>query len=387
MGDTGFIPYGRQDISEDDIAAVVEVLRSDFLTQGPKVPEFEAAIAGATGAAHAVAVNSATSALHIACLALGLKPGGLVWTVPNTFVASANVARLCGADVDFVDIRASDYCMDPQALEAKLARADRKPDILIPVHFAGQSADMKAIGAIAKAHGISVIEDASHCIGGQYNGQPIGACEFSDICVFSFHPVKIITTAEGGLATTQDAGLAAAMGLYRSHGVTRDPDLMETADAAPWEYDQVALGLNYRMTEMQAALGVSQTGRLADFVAHRQRMAKRYDALLADLPLILPWQNPDSYSALHLYPVLIDTDKTNRTRREVFDYLRSAGIGVNVHYIPVHTQPDYQRLGFRRGDFPVSEWYYDRAISIPLYYGLNEAMQDRVIAALAEALA
>lgn len=387
MGDTGFIPYGRQDISEDDIAAVVQVLRSDFLTQGPKVPEFEAAIADATGAAHAVAVNSATSALHIACLALGLKPGGLVWTVPNTFVASANVARLCGADVDFVDIRASDYCMDAEALEAKLASADRKPDILIPVHFAGQSADMKAIGAIAKAHGIRVIEDASHCIGGQYNGQPIGACEFSDICVFSFHPVKIITTAEGGLATTQDAGLAAQMGLFRSHGVTRDPDLMETVDAEPWEYDQVALGLNYRMTEMQAALGVSQARRLADFVAHRQRMAKRYDALLTDLPLILPWQNPDSYSALHLYPILIDTDKTNRTRREVFDYLRSAGIGVNVHYIPVHTQPDYQRLGFRRGDFPVSEWYYDRTISIPLYHGLNEAMQDRVIAALAEALA
>jgi UDP-4-amino-4,6-dideoxy-N-acetyl-beta-L-altrosamine transaminase len=387
MGDTGFIPYGRQDISEDDIAAVVEVLRSDFLTQGPKVPEFEAAIADATGAAHAVAVNSATSALHIACLALGLKPGGLVWTVPNTFVASANVARLCGADVDFVDIRASDYCMDPQALEAKLSSADRKPDILIPVHFAGQSADMKAIGAIAKAHGIRVIEDASHCIGGHYNGQPIGVCEFSDICVFSFHPVKIITTAEGGLATTQDAGLAAQMGLFRSHGVTRDPALMESVDAEPWEYDQVALGLNYRMTEMQAALGVSQTGRLADFVAHRQRMARRYDALLANLPLTLPWQNPDSYSALHLYPVLIDTDKTNRTRREVFDHLRAAGIGVNVHYIPVHTQPDYQRLGFRRGDFPVSEWYYDRAISIPLYYGLNETMQDRVIAALAEALA
>lgn len=387
MSDTGFIPYGRQDISDEDIAAVVGVLRSDFLTQGPKVPEFEAAIAGVTGAAHAVAVNSATSALHIACLALGLKPGGLVWTAPNTFVASANVARLRGADVDFVDISASDYCMDPLALEAKLASTDRKPDILIPVHFAGQSADMKAIGAIAKAHDIRVIEDASHCIGGGYNGQPIGACEFSDICVFSFHPVKIITTAEGGLATTQDAGLAARMTLFRSHGVTRDPSLMETTDAEPWEYDQVALGLNYRMTEMQAALGVSQARRLADFVAHRQRMAKRYDALLADLPLILPWQNPDSYSALHLYPILIDTDKTNRTRREVFDHLREAGIGVNVHYQPVHTQPDYQRLGFKRGDFPVSEWYYDRAISIPLYYGLNEDMQDRVIAELKAALA
>ncbi|RFU13062.1 UDP-4-amino-4,6-dideoxy-N-acetyl-beta-L-altrosamine transaminase [Rhodobacteraceae bacterium W635] len=387
MGGAGFIPYGRQDITEDDIDAVVAVLRSDFLTQGPKVPEFETAIAHATGSSHAVAVNSATSALHVACLALGLGPGGLVWTAPNTFVATANVARLCGADVDFVDIRASDYCMDPAALEAKLAAADRKPDILIPVHFAGQSADMKAIGAIAKAHGIRVIEDASHCIGADYNGRPVGACEFSDICVFSFHPVKIITTAEGGAATTQDAGLAARMGLFRSHGVTRDPALMETESAEPWEYDQVALGLNYRMTEMQAALGVTQAARLPEVVAHRQRMAERYHARLADLPLILPWQNPDGASALHLYPILIDTDKTDRTRRAVFDHLRANGIGVNVHYIPVHTQPDYRRLGFARGDFPVSEWYYARAISIPLYYGLDEDKQDRVVAALQAALA
>lgn len=386
MSDAPFIPYGRQDISDEDIAAVVDVLRSDFLTQGPAVPAFEAAIANATGAAHAVAVNSATSALHIACLALGLKPGGLLWTVPNTFVATANVGHLCGADVDFVDIRKNDYCMDPAALEAKLAAADRKPDILIPVHFAGQSADMKAIGAIAKSHGIKVIEDASHCIGGSYNGQPIGSCEFSDIAVFSFHPVKIITTAEGGAATTQDAKLADLMGLARSHGVTRDPGLMTTKNAEPWEYDQVDLGLNYRMTEMQAALGVTQTARLAGFVAHRQKMARRYDALLANLPLILPWQSPDSHSALHLYPILIDTDKTNHTRREVFDHLRAENIGVNVHYQPVHTQPYYQNLGFRRGDFPVSEWYYDRAISIPLYYGLDADKQDRVISVLKDAL-
>jgi len=386
MSDAGFIPYGRQDISEKDIAAVVDVLRSDYLTQGPRVPAFEATIAEACGAAHAVAVNSATSALHIACLALGLKPGGLVWTAPNTFVASANAARLCGADVDFVDIRATDYCMDPDALEAKLATADRRPDILIPVHFAGQSADMKRIGAIARAHGIKVIEDASHCIGASYDGQPIGACPYSDIAVFSFHPVKIITTAEGGVATTQDKGLADRMGLLRSHGVTRDPNLMARANAEPWEYDQVDLGLNYRMTEMQAALGLTQTARLGEFVAHRQKMARRYDALLADLPLILPWQSPDSHSALHLYPVLVDTDRTNRTRREVFDHLRAAGIGVNVHYQPVHTQPYYQGLGFRRGDFPISEWYYDRALSIPLYFGLNEGKQDRVIAALKDAL-
>ncbi len=387
MTDAPFIPYGRQDISEDDIAAVVDVLRSDFLTQGPKVPEFEAAIAAATSAAHAVAVNSATSALHIACLALGLGPGGLLWTVPNTFVATANVGRLCGADVDFVDIRDNDYCMDPAALQAKLASATRKPDIIIPVHFAGQSANMKAIGAIARAHGIKVIEDASHAIGGSYNGTPIGACEFSDIAVFSFHPVKIITSAEGGIATTQNPDLAKKMDLFRSHGVTRDAGLMENQNPEPWEYDQVALGLNYRMTEMQAALGASQTLRLAEFVAHRHKLAKRYDDLLGGLPLITPWQNPDSHSALHLYPILIDTDRTNRTRRQVFDALRAANIGVNVHYIPVHTQPDYQRLGFRRGDFPVSERYYDRAISIPLYFGLDDAKQDRVIEALRAALA
>jgi UDP-4-amino-4,6-dideoxy-N-acetyl-beta-L-altrosamine transaminase len=386
MSDASFIPYGRQDISEEDIAAVVDVLRSDFLTQGPQVPAFEAAIAAACEAAHAVAVNSATSALHVACLALGLKPGGLVWTVPNTFVASANVARLCGADVDFVDIGAADYCMDPDALAAKLARADRIPDILIPVHFAGQSADMKRIGAIARAHGIKVIEDASHCIGASYAGLPIGACPYSDIAVFSFHPVKIITTAEGGVATTQDKALADRMGLFRSHGVTRDPALMHRQDAGPWEYDQVALGLNYRMTEIQAALGVTQMGRLAEFVAHRRKMARRYDDLLAGLPLVLPWQSPDSRSALHLYPILIDIDKTNRTRREVFDHLRAANIGANVHYQPVHTQPYYQDLGFRRGDFPVSEWYYDRALSIPLYFGLDDDKQDRVVAALRSAL-
>ena len=386
MSDAGFIPYGRQDISDEDIAAVVDVLRSDYLTQGPQVPAFEAAIAGACEVEYAVAVNSATSALHVACLALGLKPGGLVWTVPNTFVASANVARLCGADVDFVDIGADDYCMDPDALAAKLARGGRIPDILIPVHFAGQSADMKRIGDIARAHGIKVIEDASHCIGASYMGQPIGACPYSDIAVFSFHPVKIITTAEGGVATTQDKALADRMGLFRSHGVTRDSALMARQDAEPWEYDQVALGLNYRMTEMQAALGVMQLRRLSEFVAHRRKMARRYDDLLAGLPLVLPWQSPDSRSALHLYPILIDTDKTDRTRREVFDHLRAANIGVNVHYQPVHTQPYYQNLGFRRGDFPVSEWYYDRALSIPLYFGLDEEKQDRVVAALKSGL-
>lgn len=385
------IPYGRQSITEAEIAAVNAVLRSDFLTQGPQVPAFEAAMCQVTGAAHAVAVNSATSALHIACLALGLGPGDVLWTAPNTFVASANVGRLCGADVDFVDIDPRSYCMCADALADKLRaanRAGRLPRVIIPVHFAGQSAEMDRIGALARAYGVRVIEDASHCIGGAWGGRPIGACAHSDIAVFSFHPVKIMTTAEGGVATTQDADLAAKMGLFRSHGVTRDPDLMRAPEAAePWEYEQVALGLNYRMTELQAALGVVQAERLQAFVETRHRLAQRYDALLADLPLILPWQDPRGYSALHLYPIQIDDARTDKTRRQVFDALRAAGIGVNVHYIPVHTQPYYRDLGFAQGDFPVSEAYYARAMSIPLYYDLTEAMQDQVVAALRDALA
>lgn len=385
------IPYGRQSITQAEIDAVTTVLRSDFLTQGPQVPAFESAMCEVTGAAHAVAVNSATSALHIACLALDLGPGDLLWTAPNTFVASANVGRLCGADVDFVDIDPRSYCMCADALADKLHaanRAGRLPKVLIPVHFAGQSAEMDRIGALARAYGVRVIEDASHCIGGAWDGQPIGTCAHSDIAVFSFHPVKIMTTAEGGVATTQDAGLAAKMGLFRSHGVTRDPDLMRAPESAePWEYEQVALGLNYRMTELQAALGVVQAERLQAFVETRHRLAKRYDALLADLPLILPWQDPRGYSALHLYPIQVDDARTDKTRRQVFDALRAFGIGVNVHYIPVHTQPYYRDLGFAPGDFPVSEAYYQRAISIPLFHDLTDEMQDQVVAALRAALA
>lgn len=377
------IPYGRQDISDEDIAAVEAVLRSDFLTQGPAVPRFEAAIKAATGAEHALAVNSATSALHIACMALDLGPGDWLWTVPNTFVASANCGIYCGAKVDFVDIDPETYVMCPKALEAKLVAAKgagRLPKVIVPVHFAGQSADMAAIGALARAYGVRVIEDASHAIGARYQGAPVGNCAHSDICVFSFHPVKIVTTAEGGVATTNDAHLAQRMDLHRSHGVTRDPSLLQEDSPGGWYYEQVALGYNYRMTEMQAALGASQMTRLDAFVARRNVLAARYDRLLADLPLTRPVQNPDSYSAYHLYPIQVED------RARVFAYLRENGIGVNVHYIPVHTQPFYSARGFARGDFPAAEAYYDHAISIPLYAGLTEADQDRVVEVLRAAL-
>ena len=373
------IPYGRQDISEEDLKAVAEVLQSDFLTQGPAVPRFEAAVAGYCGAAHGVAVNSATSALHVACMALDLGPGDLLWTVPNTFVASANVGVYCGADVDFVDTTPDTYVMCPKALEAKLIAAKaagRLPKIVIPVHFAGQSCDMAAIGALAQTYGFRVIEDASHAIGARYKDAPVGNCAHSDICVFSFHPVKIITTAEGGLATTNDADLAARMELHRSHGVTRDPALMTKPTEGGWYYQMVDLGYNYRMTEMQAALGLSQMSRLDAFVARRNALAARYDELLADLPLTRPAQHPDSYSSYHLYPIHV------ADRARVFAALREAGIGVNVHYIPVHLQPFWSARGFGPGDFPNAEGYYDGAISIPLYAGLSDADQDKVIEAL-----
>jgi UDP-4-amino-4,6-dideoxy-N-acetyl-beta-L-altrosamine transaminase len=377
------IPYGRHNINKADIDAVVDVLRSDFLTQGPVVPRFEAAVAAQCGAAHALAVNSATSALHIACMALDLGPGDLLWTVPNTFVASANVGVYCGADVDFVDTDPDTYCISIPALTAKLEQArseERLPKVVIPVHFAGQSCDMAAIGALAQAFGFKVIEDASHAIGGTYQGAPVGNCAHSDICVFSFHPVKIITTAEGGLATTQDAKLAERMNLHRSHGITRDPALMHKDPEGGWYYEMVTLGYNYRMTEMQAALGLSQMDRLAEFVTRRNVLAARYDVLLAELPLTRPAQLVDSYSSYHLYPILADD------RARVFAALRDAGLGVNVHYIPVHLHPFWAARGFKRGDFPNAESYYDHAISIPLFAGLSYADQDVVVAAVRAAL-
>lgn len=384
------IPYGKQDVRPEDIAAVETVLRSDWLTQGPTVPRFEAALAEYCGAEHAVAVNSATSALHIACVALGLGPGDILWTSPNTFVASANCALYCGATVDFVDIDPRTYNMCATALEAKLQAAeaaDKLPKIVVPVHFAGQSCDMRTIRALAERYNFYIIEDAAHAVGGRYLDQPVGACTYSDISVFSFHPVKLITTAEGGVALTNNAGLAARMTRLRSHGITRDPAEMEGAADGPWYYQQLELGYNYRMTDMQAALGLSQLERLDEYVQRRHALAQRYDRLLAELPLILPWQSPDAYSALHLYPIQLDAERTALDRKTVYERLREAGIGVNVHYIPVHLQPHYQAQGFAAGDFPRAEAYYAQALSLPLFPTMTEAQQDRVVAALRDAFA
>jgi UDP-4-amino-4,6-dideoxy-N-acetyl-beta-L-altrosamine transaminase len=379
------IPYGRQDISQEDIDAVMGVLTSDFLTQGPMVPRFEQRVAEHVGAQRALAVNSATSALHIACAALGLGPGDCLWTSPVTFVASANCGLYCGADVDFVDIDPRTYNLCPVALERKLEEAElsgKLPKIVVAVHLCGQPCDMKAIHELSRRFGFRIIEDASHAIGGKYQGQFIGGSQFSDITVFSFHPVKIITTAEGGMAVTNDAALADKMELLRSHGITRDTEKMTHAPDGPWYYQQVDLGYNYRMTELQAALGVSQMDRLDAFVERRHELASRYNELLAELPVLTPWQHPDSYSGLHLYVIRLKLDQIRKTHREVFEGLREAGIGVNLHYIPVHTQLYYQNLGFQNGDFPESESYYREAISLPMFQGLTNAQQDEVVEAL-----
>ncbi|WP_028834548.1 MULTISPECIES: UDP-4-amino-4,6-dideoxy-N-acetyl-beta-L-altrosamine transaminase [unclassified Pseudoalteromonas] len=379
------IPYGKQEINQQDIDAVVEVLKSDFLTQGPQVPEFESALINATGANYALAVNSATSALHIACLALGLGQGDILWTTPITFVASANCGLYCGASVDFVDINPATYNLCPIALKEKLTQAKQQnalPKVLVAVHLCGQPCDMKAIHALSIEYGFKVIEDASHAIGGRYLDQPIGSCEYSDITVFSFHPVKIVTTAEGGAALTNNKDLANKMALYRSHGITRDEALMENTSHGGWYYEQVDLGFNYRMTELQAALGVSQISRLEEFVAARHKLAERYNDKLASLPIVLPYQLPNTYSGLHLYVIRLNLNEITKTHKQVFDELRENGIGVNLHYIPVHLQPYYQKLGFKLGDFPCAENYYSNAISLPMFPTMTNEQQEQVKAVL-----
>jgi UDP-4-amino-4,6-dideoxy-N-acetyl-beta-L-altrosamine transaminase len=383
------VPYSKQEVTQADIDAVVAVLRSEYLTQGPVVPRFERAVAMHVGAKHAVAVNSATSALHIACLALGLGPGDWLWTTPVTFVASANCGLYCGAQVDFVDIDPLTYNICPKALETKLISAEKLgklPRVLVVVHLCGQPCDMLAINTFSKTYGFKIIEDASHAIGGKYKGQFIGNGFYSDITVFSFHPVKIITTTEGGMALANCDALAAEMSMLRSHGITRDEAQMTHLPDGPWYYQQISLGFNYRMTELQAALGLSQMQRLDDYVARRHELSRRYDELLAGLPVITPWQHPDSYSGRHLYVVRLQLNKISKTHRQVFEELRDRGIGVNLHYIPVHTQPYYGRMGFKLGDYPQAERYYSEAISLPLFHTLSDVQQDQVVHALHKVL-
>jgi len=380
------IPYGLQDITDDDVEAVISVLKSPFLTQGPVVPAFEAALATYVGSKYGVAVNSATSALHIACLALGLKTGDILWTSPITFVASANCALYCGAQVDFVDIDPLTFNISVDALQYKLEQAQAEgklPKILVCVHLCGQSCDMQAIRRLSLIFGFKIIEDASHAVGARYLNEQVGNCRFSEITVFSFHPVKIITSAEGGMALTNDPLLARSMELLRSHGITRDQSMMTKEVEGPWYYQQIELGFNYRMTELQAALGLSQMNRLDGYVTRRHDLARRYDEKISSLALSTPWQHPDSYSSFHLYIVRLDQ---GGKRRKVFEDLRKDGIGVNVHYIPVHLNPYYQALGFSAGDFPASERYYSEAISLPLFPGMTDADQDLVVSSLSEAL-
>ncbi len=380
-----YIPYGRQDISQEDINAIIEVLRSDWITQGPVIERFEQAVANYCQVKYAVAVSSATAALHIACLAADLGKEDTLWTSPNTFVASANCGLYCGAKVDFIDIDPNTYNLSIDELKNKLDKAEKQgylPKILIPVHFAGQSCEMDKITALSGQYGFKIIEDASHAIGGRYQGKPIGSCQSSDMTVFSFHPVKIITTGEGGMVLTNQDHLYQRLIRLRSHGITRNSDLMQGESHGCWYYQQLELGFNYRMTDIQAALGTSQMQRLDKFVERRWFLANRYNQLLQDLPLILPWQNPDTDSSWHLYVIRLKLDKINKTHRQVFEELRDAGIGVNLHYIPVHTQPYYQQLGFNWGDFPQVEKYYQEAISLPLYYSLTQEDQDRVVKTL-----
>ncbi|HEY2470554.1 MAG TPA: UDP-4-amino-4,6-dideoxy-N-acetyl-beta-L-altrosamine transaminase [Terracidiphilus sp.] len=389
MPDHILIPYGRQCIDADDIEAVVDVLRSDWLTQGPAIERFEQEVARYCGAAHAIAVSNGTAALHLACLALKVGPGDTVWTTPNTFVASANCALYCGANVDFVDIDPRTFNMSPELLAAKLEKAEtqgRLPKVIVAVDFGGQPCELKQIALLAKRYGFHVLEDASHALGAEYCGSKVGSNAYSDITVFSFHPVKIMTTGEGGMALTNDPELARRFRLLRTHGITRDPSAMSGAIEGGWYYEQLELGFNYRMTDIQAALGSSQLRKVDQFIARRSQLARQYDQALRELPLRPAEQLEGSCSAYHLYVICLEQERGSRARRDVFSGLRQAGIGVNVHYIPVHTQPYYRRFGFKPEDFPNALRYYQGAISLPLYYGLTDEQQQYIIEKLKEQL-
>ena len=377
------IPYGRQDINEADCDAVLDVLRSDWLTQGPTGPRFEAALARYVDAPHAVVVSNATAALHLTYLALGMGPGKLVWTTPNTFVATANAVLYCCAGIDFVDIDPLSYCLSMDALEAKLIQTRHSggqlPDLVTTVHFAGQSCDMQKLFMLGQKYGFKIVEDASHAIGADADGGKVGDCRYSDACIFSFHPVKIITTGEGGAITTKDTALAQRLGELRSHGITRDQNRIVGASEGGWYYQQIGLGYNYRLTDLQSALGLSQLKRIDPFIARRRALAVRYDQMLAALPLVLPWQHPDGQSAYHLYPIALKLEQVPQGRASVYDALREAGIGVNVHYIPVHLQPYYRQFGYEAGDYPNAEAYYEAALTLPLFASMKDEEQDKVI--------
>lgn len=381
------IYYGHQHITEKDIQTVEKVLHSDWLTQGPAIEAFEKKVANYCGAKYAVAVTNATSALHIACKAAGLGEGDVLWTSPITFTASANCGRYCGADVDFVDIDDKTYNMSVAELRHKLEAAVKKPKVVIPVHLAGQSCDMEAIKALADEYGFKIIEDASHATGADYKNTKVGSCCYSDMTVFSFHPVKIVTTGEGGIVLTNNKELYEKLKLYRSHGITRDSDLMTQEADGPWYYQQMELGFNYRMTDIQAALGCSQMDSLDEFVARRRYLIKRYNDKLKNLPLRTPYQDEATNPSWHIYIIRVDFTKVKLSKKEIFARMRDRGIVLNLHYIPVHTQPYYQKLGFQKGDFPVSEKYYEEAITLPLYYDLTDEQQDEVVEALKEVLA
>ena len=380
-----FIPYGHQNISQDDIDAVIEVLRSDWLTQGPSVERFEKAIASYCESQYGVAVANGTAALHLACLGLGLTVGDYLWTSPNSFVASANCGRYCGAEIDFVDIDSHTYNMCVKALALKLAQtpADLLPKIVVPVHFAGQPCDLIAMRELADQYGFKLLVDGCHALGAKYHGHPVGCNVYADATVFSFHPVKTMTTAEGGMVLTNDKQVADTIARLRAHGITRDANLTESDNFGGWYYEQLELGFNYRISDLQAALGVSQMTRVNDFVRRRQSLADRYQKLLSDLPLQLPEVSAHCQSAWHLFVVLVQSD----LRDKVFAFMRESGIGVQVHYIPIHLQPYYRQLGFKLGDFPQAEQYYAQAISLPIYYDLTDEQQDYVVSKLMEVLA
>ena len=384
-----YIPYGRQNITEADIDAVVKVLRSDWLTQGPMIDQFEQAIANYCGAQYAVAVSNATAALHLACLAIGLGPGDILWTSPNTFVASANCARYCGAEVDFVDIDSQTYNLSVRSLGNKLETAAKNgtlPRVILPVHFAGQSCEMQAINTLAETYGVKVVEDASHALGGKYQNKPIGSCQHSEMAIFSFHPVKMITTGEGGMIVTNSPDLYQKLKQLRSHGITQDPNQITQESPGPWYYEQQNLGFNYRLTDIQAALGLSQLKRLDQFVARRQALADRYYEKLQALPLETPIVLPFNQSSYHLYVIRLKLNQLTRSKSEIFSELRQKGIGVQIHYIPIHTQPYYQKLGFKLGQFSKAESYYQEALSLPIHYDLDDKEQDYIVQTLKEIL-